>query len=460
MKRTVYIITLSLLTLAACSKSPVETVPSPASAPKLTVHCPVDALSKAYFEDESSGNLKWRWDEFSIAGIPVSEDPLTGEIALQYENAILGNRETTSSWGSDRNYFYCETDKTPFEFFAGHENDKLVFLMVAHGEYWEYGQFYVSYDGYSGAQQFIHYEETEPGNYSSSPENLTRFWNLPYNGADHYCFATAVSNYQYDYIEKRENTYSGRAYERCQTICGYSSPVTLDDVIANGYSVSFKGFKLANAMLFFNVQLDGMTDFSMYSLDVSIRNDADHSMEDGWYHQLAGPTYTFFSVADDTALPSGEYQMKSVPELCHEWDCTVEDLKPVLRMTKTGGDSWSKLWNHIYDYPEGCSKIQLKWDYADDNVGWITDYGYPLTLTPSEHRFPVIVLPQSDFIDADSYLLFEAKDQQGNVVAIAKKTLPTGGFQAGKRYDFTLTLRENDLGTDAGNAGSYGVGTL
>ncbi len=45
-------------------------------------------------------------------------------------------------------------------------------------------------------------------------------------------------------------------------------------------------------------------------------------------------------------------------------------------------------------------------------------------------------------------------------MAIAKKALPTGGFQAGKRYDFTLTLRENDLGTDAGNAGSYGVGTL
>ncbi len=454
MKRTVYIISLSLLALAACSKSPVETAPSQASAPKLTVHCPVDALSKAYFEDESSGNLKWRWDEFSIAGIPVSEDPVTGEITLQYENAILGNRETASGWGNDNNYFYCETDKTPFEFFA--EYDKLVFLMVANSNYWEYGQFYVSNGGYSGVEQFIRYEETEPGNYSSYHENLTKFWNLPY-GSDHYCFATAVSNAQHDVFERRANTSNSRAYERSQTICGYSSPVTLDDVIANGYGVSFKGFKLANAMLFFNVQLDGMTDFSMYSLDVSIRNDADHSMEDGWYHQLAGPTYTFFSVAD-SALPSGEYQMRSVPELCNEWHCTVEDLKPFLRKTNAP-ETWTYRWEDIYDYPEGCSKIQLTWDLEDES-GWTSNYGYPLTSTPSADRFSMVVLPQSDFIDADSYLLFEAKDQQGNVVAIAKKALPTGGFQAGKRYDFTLTLRENDLGTDAGNAGSYGVGTL
>lgn len=454
MKKTVYIISLSLLALAACSKSPVETAPSQASAPKLTVHCPVDALSKAYFEDESSGNLKWRWDEFSIAGIPVSEDPETGVITLQYENAILGNRESASGWGNDNNYFYCETDKTPFEFFA--EYDKLVFLMVAHSDYSEYGQFYVSYGGDSGVQQF-YYEETESGQYSSY-YNLARFWNLPYDGNDRYCFATAVSNVQRDAFERRTDVGYTRAYERCQTICGYSSPVTLDDVIANGYGVSFKGFKLANAMLFFNIQLDGMTDFTMYSLDVSIRNDADHSTEDRWYHQLAGPTYTFFSVTDYTALSAGEYQMKSVPELCYEWNCSVEELKPVLRMTNTDY-YWGRLWNYIYDYPEGCSKIQLTWDLEDES-GWTSNYGYPLTSTPSADRFSMVVLPQSDFIDADSYLLFEAKDQQGNVVAIAKKALPTGGFQAGKRYDFTLTLRENDLGTDAGNAGSYGVGTL
>lgn len=448
MKNKYIIFAMLILAAGACTEKNTPVDGPDADKARLVVRCPGEAMGKAYFEDETSGNLHWRWEYFTIAGIPVEEDPGTGDLTLLYDKAITGERETYSgNWSYDNLYFYCQTDKTPFEFFADY--DKLVFLMVANASVYDYSRFNVIYNGSTNETRFY-----EDGQYAYG--NLNRFWNLPVDGEDHYCFATAVSNRQHAVIEKRTGVSSSRGYEHCQTICGYSDVVTLDDVIDNGYGVTFKGFKPANALLGFNMKVDGEASFSVHSIDISIKSRTDHSGDGtGWYHHIAGPTYTFFTVPDFSASTPGEYDMRAVPSLLKAWECSMDALMPYFRMS-VNGNLW---WNHLYDnLDENASKIFIDWEYHDDSYSSDYNYGFPLSSTPTEDRIYAVILPQTEFVDSDSYLLFEAKDQNGVVISTATKPLPEGGFLPGKRYDFTLTLPALNSDTSASNAGKYEEG--
>ena len=391
----------------------------------LKVCIPADALSKAYFPDEETGGLLLRDEYYQLVGIPVEEDGVGGQI-LRYDLAVVCDESKegghqSGGWRSGDNEeeyehnmrYYYYYDKTPHDFFT--QFDKCVFFLIGSGN---------SSNGY------WHYRIS--GGYTTSDfRSYINYLNLSASGNDHYYFKTAVSQAQIDARVGTETEIYGRNYSQFQTICGHSVVLTEREIVErDNYAVTFPVLRLSNALLQFKIQLQDESSVEMRQLKISLKNDVDHSADPAWYHILSGQTFTDFSGYADNL-----YSMYSVPN--------VNSLYP-------GAVDASEYL--VFDH------IILGWTASDFSTN--PEISYTLSSTPTDRYFYACVVPQSEYIDEYSYLFFEAIDSNGKVVGTAKKYLPEGGFQAGKRYDFTLTLRENDLGTDAGNAGSYGVGTL
>ena len=438
-KNLLYSFILLTFAVVACAEKEIPVGSGLASEElRLKVLCDQNAISKAFFEDDASGNLSWYgWDDFIIVGIPVETDQATGTQTFHYDKAIPASRVSGWGGGSPSSHFVQYVDKSPFDFYR--EYQQCVFLMVSSVGVWS---------------EYSLLPATDNNVFSASFMSYAQYLHLSEVNPDLYAFRTAVAGHQRTYCvgnSNQETDYVG--YSTHQTICGYSSILSLDDIAGEDYSVIFKGFKPANSLLQFDIRFEGDSDVEMYSMEIRLENSEDHTGKEGWYHVLSGPSFTKITVPDYSASEPGYYEMASIPMLAKRWSVSQDVFKSYLSADETWKNSY---FSHLDDY---SSRIELSW-YKDTSIGDNDRYSFTLSSTPTDYKFRVVVMPQSEWIDEHSYLLFEAKDQQGNVVAIAKKALPTGGFQAGKRYDFTLTLRENDLGTDAGNAGSYGEGTL
>ena len=159
---------------------------------------------------------------------------------------------------------------------------------------------------------------------------------------------------------------------------------------------------------------------------------------------LSGPSFTTLTVPDYSASTPGSYEMASIPMLAQRWSSTIDAFRPYV-------PSGAALDSYFSDYADCASSIKLTWWGGS---GGTQLYHFTLSSTPIDYKFTAVVLPQFDFADENCSLLFEAKDATGTTVAIARKPLPAGGFQAGTRYDFTLTMSE-PFGASVGNAGNY-----
>lgn len=378
----------------------------------MKVCLPADALSKAYFPDENSGNLYWRNEYIFLVGVPVDGDgTLRFDLAVKTGN---GGGYGGSSWSSgdtsqeeyERNRLYVYyVDKSPHDFFT--QFDKCRFFLMASGDNW-WGNQYWRHE-MAGSSSFWNYAD----------------WvNLQIAGEDQYFMKSAVSQVQYDYRVNESDSEYYLNYSHCQTICGCSDVLTEQDIVENGnYAVTFPVLRLSNALLKFNIQIDGGTPIMMRNMRISLKNDADHSGDTDWYHALSGETFTDFS-----GYLSNQYTMYSIPQL--------EKLYP-------GENDLTGYYTSDY--------VLLGWS----NDSWNATEDITLSSTPTDRWFYACVIPQSEYIDENSYLLFEAMDVNGTVLSSVKKTLPEGGFQAGTRYDFTLTLPSVHSDMGAVDAGKY-----
>ena len=187
--------------------------------------------------------------------------------------------------------------------------------------------------------------------------------------------------------------------------------------------MTFKGLKPANALLMFDVEFDGASSVDMYSMEIRLENST---------HMLSGPSFTMLTVPDYSASTPGSYEMASIPMLAQRWSSSIDAFRPYMPAS-------TALDAYFSNYAECASRIELTWRSGSSD--WEL-YHFTLSSTPIDYKFTAVVLPQIDFADENSSLLFEAKDATGTTVAVARKPLPAGGFQAGTRYDFTLTLSE------------------
>ena len=426
-KCLVYISALLVLAVSCTKKDAIDFVnPDPAEQ-LLKVRFDMGAFSKAIFENDSEGTLSWySWDEFNIVGIPVETDPATGIQTFHPEKSVLSSR--AGGWGgaNPSNHVIQYVDKTPFEFYR--EYDQCVFLMVSSVGIWsEYARFILP----------------GGGSFSQSFEDYAKFLSLQDVASGLYAFRTAVAGEQRTYCVRNPNDYEDEYYNYSshQTICGYSSILTLDDIAGEDYVVTFKGLKPVNALLMFDIQFDGASSVDMYSMEIRLENST---------HMLSGPSFTTLTVPDYAASTPGSYEMASIPFLAQRWNSSVDAFRPYM-------PAGTALDAYFSNYADCASRIRLTWHGGTSDWEF---YHFTLSSTPVDYKFTAVVLPQIDFADENSYLRFEAKDATGTIVAVAEKPLPAGGFQPGKRYDFTLTMAEPTLGTTPGNAGSYGVGTL
>lgn len=373
----------------------------------LKVCIPADALSKAYFPDEETGGLLLHNEEYRLIGVPVEEDGAGGQ-TLRYDLAIIcgesnGMGHSSGGWNSDgyheefeqhmRYYYYF--DKTPHDFFT--QFDKCVFFLIGSGDS-DYGYWHYYLNGGECISGFRAYVD---------------FVNLPASGDDHYYFKTAVSQAQIDTRVGTDVELYNRGFAKAQTICGHTDVLTERDIVErDDYAISFPVLRLSNALLQFKIQLQDGPSVEMRRLKITLKNDVDHSADPAWYHVLSGQTFTDFS-----GFADNRYAMYSVPNV-----------------------------NSLYAGAVNASEYDV-FDHVI--LGWTdSDYSsnpaesYTLSTTLTDRYFYACVVPQSEYIDEHSYLLFEALDSNGEVVGAAKKYLPEGGFQAGKRYDFTLALSE------------------
>ena len=410
MKKSLIFISAILVLAVSCTKKDTIDIVNPDPTDQLLkVEFDMNAFSKAIFEDDSEGTLSWySWDEFNIVGIPVETDPATGTQTFHYENAILASMVSGWGGGSPSNHFTYYVDKTPFDFYRAY--DQCVFLMVSSvGNWTEYARFNVPNEG----------------DFSQSFEDYAKFVSLEGIASGLYAFRTAVAGEQRTYYvddpsEDRYDNYAGH-----QTICGYSSILTLDDLAGRDgdYVVTFKGLKPANALLMFDVEFDGASSVDMYSMEIRLENST---------HMLSGPSFTMLTVPDYSASTPGSYEMASIPMLAQRWSSSIDAFRPYMPAS-------TALDAYFSNYAECASRIELTWRSGSSD--WEL-YHFTLSSTPIDYKFTAVVLPQIDFADENSSLLFEAKDATGTTVAVARKPLPAGGFQAGTRYDFTLTLSE------------------
>ena len=421
---------IAFLLAVACKKEGVSSdIATDGRESLLKVCVPADALSKAYFADEDAadGSLLLKDEIVWLVGIPVEEQG--GVQTLRYDKAIKcsnSNGGGYSGWheaGAEEEYErnrrqYYFFDKSPHDFFT--EFDKCVFFLIGSGGPEDYGYLYYEIANAWGTTTGWH-----------KFRDYVDFVNLPASGDDHYFFKTAVSQIQVDSRIGSENEMYRRAFSESQTFCGHTDVLTESDIVERDkYTVSFPVLHLSNALLKFKIQLQDGPSVEMMRLKITLKNEMDHSDDPAWYHILSGQTFTSFS-----DYVNNRYAMYSVPNV-----------------------------NSLY---AGAVDASEYLDFDHIVLGW-TEYGYSsnpqntytLSTTPTDRYFYACVVPQSEYIDEYSYLLFEAFDADERPVAVAKKYLPSGGFQAGTRYDFTLTMVEPSVGTSAGNAGSYGVGTL
>ena len=404
------------LIAASCSK---DSTPLPENDGQLKVFLAEDALSKAYFanedSDETPGKLLWRHDRIFLVGIPVEEDGAGGQI-LRYDLAVTSSSDSygNSNWSdneAESRYVYS-MDKTPHDFFT--QSDKCIFFLLSGGDSW-----------WGNGDQYWRYDTPGEGSGYSYFTEYMEWKKLQASGADHYYMKSAVSQIQYDYGVNSSDAKYYRNYVHCQTICGHTDVLTESEIVEDdNYTISFPTLRLVNALLRFKIQLDGETPITMRNLRITLKNDADHSGEGAWYHVLSGQTFTDFD-----AFQSDQYTMYSIPQL--------EAMYP-------GENDFSGY--HTFD------SIMLGWSMNNE---WDATEDITLSSTPTDRWFYACVMPQSEYIDENSYLLFEALDLNGVALSSVKRTLPSGGFVAGTRYDFTLTLPSvhSDLG--AVDAGKY-----
>ena len=268
----------------------------------------------------------------------------------------------------------------------------------------------------------------------------------------------SISNYQSNNVGSTDYGIAYRDVENVIGACQLSpNPVSYSDIIANKNVLNLGGFAPASTLLKFNLKTTGgLADFTVNRVTVSMR-----SLDGTEAHSALGLAFMDFS---DYNNPNADapYKLIGAGDMALLTDDDVnifEEVPTRIDIDEFGNETYSE-YKCPY-YSNGIPDIISSYYYNGRNEG------FTVTSTPSEECFLISIIPQSETMASNSYLIFKAYDGSNQLVSRATRMFPTqtqahpAGFASGNLYEFTLELApyvESNIDPDAGGAGQYNNG--
>lgn len=421
-------ITLAFLTVSGCKKDgSANDTPRP-EATENTMSVAVNLFgSKAiYFPNEEQGLLAFDSGRITIFSVPVDAN---GD--LEWDKYVSGR----TNWAEvaearNSNTIYSNTRKTVSEWFANATEvdgeKRCVFFGVLTSDSSDLNDYllrrYFDTDGTS-----ILYE-------ISSPEDwfVTR--------QDGKTFAKVRIDYWQEMHHDRKDDSAPWYVRGIRHIIGAHSDVLTESEVMNARFVNLSGFNPSNVLLRFKMTAT-KDDFNLYKLIVRVEPTGDN---------LAGYAFIDFSdyLNNNYPIMSATAYMDAYGEpIIHYPSQYVKQADGTFEATGYSDYIDTNYSDHVA-HANGWDS----YDQEDDDYRWTSTI--PVSSSSLTDDVYLSFYPQTTGITSDSYIIFDAYDENEFLVRSVKKKIPAGGFRGGIRYDFTLTFGgANTIVTD--NAGFY-----
>ena len=430
MKKTLYILFAALILIAqGCNKSGVgENAPTTDTGLKFLVNFDTltkDSSGSIYFPDEdNSGRIIFDEGLLYILCIPVDSegnleyDKYTSQRLRLYSEEVL------------RTGLYGNTNKTVDEWFSASESGKCLFIGAIKGgsDMWsdsfiDYYS-YVTYDG-EGGMSYNNFEGWLLSNLTWSGQGQTSY--MP---------KVIISPEQ----EDDQSTYIGNGNKKTNDsaihIAGCTSGIIDKEDVLKKDIVTLEKFKPVTSILRFRVKMESGED-----ADPSLNFNRIKMSYEGTTRKITGVALFNFDGYEE-----GDFTIIDIPYINAQTEVDLFDYAIITNDYDDDdplNDDKFRPFSNYYDY----LSLRIRGDKGSSG-------GIIATSEPSERWLMASVVPQTGFGAQNAYLVFDIMDSNNNVLRTVKRRFPTGGFQSGKRYDFTLTIPQgNKIG--AVDAGGY-----
>ncbi|MBR6001398.1 MAG: hypothetical protein IK045_00860 [Bacteroidales bacterium] len=431
MKKTLYIILFAALILIVqgCSKSGVgEDASSQGKGLKFLVNFDTltkDSSGRIYFPDENnSGRIVFDDGLLYVLCIPIDSEgnPEYDKYSSQRIRLESNDVITTGLFGN--------TNKTAEEWFSASESGKCLFIGAIKGgsdmysdsfiDYYDY----VTYDG-EGTPTYNYFEGWLLSQLTWTGQGLTSY--MP---------KVIISPEQ----EDDQDTYIGNGNKKTNSsaihIAGCTSGIVdLEDVVKNDI-VTLEKFKPVTSILRFRVKMEAVEDG-----DLSLHFNSIKMSYEGTTRKITGVALFNFDGYED-----GDFKIIDIPYINAQTEVDLFDYA-IIKDDYNDDDPLND--QHFYPFSNYYDYLHLR---IRGDKGY--DSGIIATSEPSERWLMASVVPQTGFGAQNAYLVFDILDNSNNVIRTVKKKFPSGGFQSGKRYDFTLTIPQGNH-SGAVDAGGY-----
>ena len=428
-----------------------------------------DGISGIFFPDApSSGAILFDSGYFTVMCVPVNEDGTLDW--TQYVSDVQHSAYSTKSSDYPR-VIYCETGKTTEEWFAKDKGYGCMFFATISGGYNEgnwigtvrYVQMVLSNPETGAFNEREIRNETIPVFPDNGYDATGNAANIVAEGGKYYMASYLSQNYStYPQEDSSWKEYGIIDSSSSDHLVGAHSAVVQYADIADSKFLNFTDYAPAGVILRFNMKSDeGTLTFS--KLEISMENTGDN---------LAGQAYMDFSNYQEN-----KYSLVSARKFSSMTGTNLETAQftRVWYLQDDGttyAETYTCNWVDENDNPRSNNwgpetETRTRTSDVRSRSGWYRydseegEYRYEptitLTTTPTAQYYYIGILPQVNGISADSRIVFKAYDSSDQCVCAVKKKLPSGGFQGGVRYDFTLSFphigMESD--TDWSGAGTY-----
>ena len=436
---------LALLSVSGCNKSVIRDDASRADSAAQTMKATFTLLSSKesgdiYFPDINSGDLLMRYGQFALMCVPVAPDG-----TLEWDKVITGSCSTSTA-GPDRT-IHGDTYKSVAEWFsnatpdAGGEKNCVFFGMLTGG-----------YATYAHSSYNTYYYDTD-GETPLYTLGYTCPWHFIYDPVEDKCYARS-------YLRTEQSTSISDSEGRDKLyisdighIIGAHSAVVRESDIMTARFVNLSGYSPSTSLLRFKMTTTGENfDLSMIRIHIDPCDD-----------NLTG--HGFIEFKDFREHDYSDYPMISAAAYESLHGSSIQTLP--LKYVKQADDTFAL--TETQDIPTEKTGYLIRnhyWSrYDEEGDYYRSDPTVPVKKNELTDDVIVSLMPQSLGTTAESYIIFEALDENGYVTRTFKKKLPRWtesgtthyGFRGGVRYDFTVTfgpansiITDNDEGYHAG----------